>query len=286
MSVPAIAKEFKVSAPDGVMISAQACGKAGGGEIVFIHGLMQCHLSWAKQVESSLGNEFRLVTYDVRGHGGSDKTLDASLYGAPERFADELNAVMAAAGLQRPTLVGWSFGTRIIADYLLKYGAGRIAAINLVAPILSQDANHFGSGIEHVMKARDDDYVTSVTATRAFLRSCFAKQPTQEEFETMLVFNANVPVKVRQWMRRATSDADAVQAMLKSLDLPVLITHGVKDQLPSVRLSQWLATIIPGARLSLYQEAGHAPFFEEPERFNAELAELVRDAKSHRSDVG
>jgi pimeloyl-ACP methyl ester carboxylesterase len=191
-----------------------------------------------------------------------------------------------AAALKRPTLVGWSFGTRIIADYLLKYGAGRIAAINLVAPILSQDPSHFGPGIEHVMKARDDDYVTSVTATRAFLRSCFAKQPAQEEFETMLVFNANVPVKVRQWMRRASSDADVVQAMLKSLDLPVLITHGVKDQLPSVRLSQWLATIIPRARLSLYQEAGHAPFFEEPARFNRELAELVRDAKSDRSDVG
>jgi non-heme chloroperoxidase len=111
MSIQPTAEEFKVATPDGVMISAQSWGNATGGEILFIHGLMQCHLSWAKQVESSLADEFRLVTYDFRGHGGSGKTLDASLYSTPERFGDELNAVMDVAGLQRPTLVGWSFGT-------------------------------------------------------------------------------------------------------------------------------------------------------------------------------
>src|SRR5713226_6107085 len=88
MSIRPIAKEFKVATPDGVTISAQSWGNDSGGEILFIHGLMQCHLSWAKQVESSLADEFRLVTYDFRGHGGSDKTLDASLYDAPDRFAD------------------------------------------------------------------------------------------------------------------------------------------------------------------------------------------------------
>src|ERR1700694_2131343 len=232
MSVQSFGKGIKVLTPDGVTISAQVSGNGSGAEILFVHGLMQCHLSWVKQVESFLADEFCLVTYDFRGHGGADKPLDASLYSTAERYADELNAVMKAAELKRPTLVGWSFGTRIIADYLRKYGAGRIAAINLVAPILSQDANHFGPGVEHMMKARDDDYLTSVTATRAFLRSCFAKQPTQDEFETMLVFNANVPVKVRQWVRRASSDGEAVQEMLKSLDVPVLFTHGVKDQLP------------------------------------------------------
>jgi hypothetical protein len=43
----------------------------------------------------------------------------------------------------------------------------------------------------------------------------------------MLMFNANVPVEVRQWLRRTGSDAEAVQAMPKSLHLPVLITHGL-----------------------------------------------------------
>ena len=78
-------KAFKavwVKTPDGLTISAQDWGNPTGPEIVFIHGFSQSHLSWIKQVTSELAKEFHMVTYDLRGHGNSDKPFE------PERYKD------------------------------------------------------------------------------------------------------------------------------------------------------------------------------------------------------
>jgi non-heme chloroperoxidase len=271
-------QSIKVSTPDGLAISAHITGAVGRPEVVLIHGILQSHLSWAKQVDSALADEFRLVTYDLRGHGASDAPLDPAYYSRPECFADELKAVIAAASLQRPVLVGWSYGTRVIADYLIKYGTAGIAAINLVASVLSPNPDHFGAGIAHLVRARDDDLATSIAGARGFLRACFAVEPPQDEFEIMLAYNALVPVKVRQALRRDGSDAAEVQRVLKSVNVPVLITHGERDQLPKADLARWLAAIIPASTLSIYDGIGHSPFFEDAQRFNRELAAFVRKA--------
>ncbi len=66
-----------VKTPDGLSISAQSWGDPDGPEILFIHGLMQSHLSWSRQVESELAREFRMVTYDLRGHGDPGEAAGA-----------------------------------------------------------------------------------------------------------------------------------------------------------------------------------------------------------------
>jgi pimeloyl-ACP methyl ester carboxylesterase len=73
-------KPLVVRAPDGVMIAAQEWGNPAGPEILFIHGFSQASLSWQRQVESDLAKEFRMVTYDLRGHGNSDKPFEPEKY--------------------------------------------------------------------------------------------------------------------------------------------------------------------------------------------------------------
>ena len=113
------AKTFKVQTPDGVSIAAQDWGNPDGPEILFIHGFSQSHLSWSRQLGGELAKAFRMITYDIRGHGGSDKPLDAVFYREHRRWAGELKSVMEAANLKKPVLVGWSYGSRIIAEYLM-----------------------------------------------------------------------------------------------------------------------------------------------------------------------
>ena len=101
-------KPINVKTPDGLTISAQEWGNPAGPEILFIHGFSQSHLSWMRQVDSDLAKEFRIVTYDLRGHGNSDKPLDAARYRDSKAWGDEVQAVIDSAGLKRPVLVGWS----------------------------------------------------------------------------------------------------------------------------------------------------------------------------------
>src|SRR5512135_3698386 len=74
-------KEFWVKAPDGVNISVQEWGNPDGPEIIFIHGFLQSHLTWWKQVtDTMVAKKFRLITFDLPGHGASDKPLDPAIY--------------------------------------------------------------------------------------------------------------------------------------------------------------------------------------------------------------
>ena len=116
------AKTLKVQTPDGLSIAVQEWGNSNGPEILLIHGFSQSHLSWSRQLGGELAKSFRLITYDMRGHGGSDKPLDAVFYRDHKRWAAELKAVMDATAVKKPVLVGWSYGGRIIAEYLMEYG--------------------------------------------------------------------------------------------------------------------------------------------------------------------
>ena len=137
LSLPALAQDIKykpisVKTPDGLTISAQEWGNPQGPEILFIHGYAQSYLSWMRQTDSDLAKEFRIITYDLRGHGNSDKPLDKAPYHDNKAWGDEVKAVMDAAGLKRPVLVGWSYAGRVISDYVTTHGADRLAGINFV----------------------------------------------------------------------------------------------------------------------------------------------------------
>jgi len=268
-------KPLVVRTPDGVTVAAQEWGNQSGSEILFIHGFSQASLSWQRQVESNLAQEFRMVTYDLRGHGNSDKPLEPEKYKESKAWADEVQAVIDAAKLKRPVLVGWSYGGGVIGDYLAIHGATGLAGLNYVDAVSKSDPSFFGEGLKVQPLMFSDDLATNIAATRAFLHSCFEKQPSREEFETMLAFNMMVPPKVRANMGGRTLTMDDT---LKALNLPVLVTHGAADKLCLVAAAKHTAATIPGAKLSLYDGVGHAPFWEDTARFNAELAAFVRAA--------
>jgi pimeloyl-ACP methyl ester carboxylesterase len=64
--------------------------------------------------------------------------------------------------------------------------------------------------------------------------------------------------------------------VLEHIRCPVLVTHGVEDRILLVALGKFTASEVPGAKLSLYEGIGHAPFWEDAPRFNRELVEFVR----------
>jgi non-heme chloroperoxidase len=268
-------KPITVKTPDGLTISAQEWGNPGGPEILFIHGFSQSHLSWMRQVDSDLAKEFRIVTYDLRGHGNSDKPLDAARYRDSKAWGDEVQAVIDAAGLKRPVLVGWSYAGRVISDYLATHGAEKIAGINFVDAPIKADPALIGDNLKNLPLMASEDLATNITATRAFLLGCFSKQPSADDYETMLAFNMMVLPKVRAGLSGRPLDATEMMSKLK---LPVLVTHGAEDRNARLGAGQYTASVIPGAKLSVYEGIGHSPFYEDAPRFNSELASLVRAA--------
>ncbi|WP_163579551.1 alpha/beta fold hydrolase, partial [Klebsiella pneumoniae] len=74
----------------------------------------------------------RIITFDLRGHGLSDKPAAREAYQPAKVWADDVKAVIEATGVERPVLVGWSYAGRVMADYLLVHGGARVAGLNFV----------------------------------------------------------------------------------------------------------------------------------------------------------
>ncbi|MBP0446513.1 alpha/beta hydrolase [Roseomonas sp. SSH11] len=272
-----------VTSPDGVRLAAYEFGNPQGPAILFLHGYAQAAMSWDRQLrDPALARDFRMVAIDLRGHGMSAKPEGDAFYKPGKVWADDVRSVITEMGLQRPVLVGWSYAGRLVGDYLTAHGAGALAGINYVnASSTLGDPAFLGPDVgllgPQAMQAPGID--AFIDGTVRFLRACFATQPDPADFQTMLAFNMLAPLYVRAGLSGRPANYTEV---LKALRLPVLVTHGEKDRILATPMGRFTASTIPGATLSLYPESGHAPFWEEPARFNRELADFVRQAQGSR----
>jgi len=266
----------KVEGGGGLRLHVWEWGDPQGLTIFLIHGWSQNHLSWRHQFESDLADEFRLVALDNRGHGMSEKPLEEENYTDERLWADDIAAVTSALDLDRPVLVGWSYGGFIISDYVRAHGQGEISGINYVAGalLLNENLDNIGPGfIDNVEGATAADLPTNISAMRSFIRACTAEPMSAEDWEATLCFNIVVPPQVRLALISRQIDSDDV---LSDMAIPVLVTHGEQDPMALPSMAQHVLEVCPTAEASWYEGVGHAPFLEDPERFNRELADFTR----------
>lgn len=273
----AVPESFSVRSSDGTMLTGDAQGDPQAPEILFVHGLRQSRLSWDRQFADPALAGFRLVRFDLRGHGDSDKPASPDAYRDAGRWADDVAAVIAGAALRRPILVGWSLGGYLIGAYLQSHGGARIAGINLVDAVtkLSPDLLTPLAGV-FARTTSSHDLAERTAATADFLFACFHQPPTGVDLQRMLVVNGMTARAVNEgFTGTGTTDLEAV---FQAFAGPILLTHGVHDQLVRVDMSERIKAIHPRSHLSLYADSGHTPFYEEPARYGRELAAFVAAA--------
>ncbi len=265
-----------VSAPDGVQVAVQEYGNPQGLEIVLVHGLDGSHLDWVKQISSPLLSKYRLITYDLRGHGFSSKPADPRFYADGKRWGDELHAVIAAKHLKHPVLVGWSLGGPIITNYLETYGDAHIAGIVFVDGAIELKPELLKAHPATIAALTSTDFGTYLEGTRQFVRECFFTQPSPSEFALLYAGAAEAsPDMVRQAFRGLSVPAASA---LPKVSVPALYIYGERDDLIAPRMVTRAKQLLPHLQVVVYPETGHASFFEQPERFNQDLERFVQAA--------
>ena len=264
---------YTVTAPDGVSIAVQETGDPKGKPIVFIHGLLGSHLSWDAQLQSPTLQRYRLITYDLRGHGFSGKPERADAYTEGERWSDDLAAVIRASGAQQPVLVGWSLGAAVATNYLAKYGDAHIAGAFYVGGVIELSSDQIQPQPEVYNGLNSDDLKTHLDAERQFVALCFEQQPNTITFERLIAGAAMAATPMQKAVHGMSIDASAG---LGSMHKPLWLLYGANDALVQPQPSAARATkLAPQAVTRIYAASGHAPFAEEAERFNRDLDEFV-----------
>lgn len=274
-----------VKGADGVELAVYETGNPDGPPIVFIHGFAMSHLAWQPQFAGLLADDFRLVALDLRGHGASGKPLEAKHYTNSRAWGEDLAAVIRAKSLDRPVLVGWSYGGYVMADYLRAFGDETLSGLVFVgsaSKLGTEEAKSYLSDEfqEWLRPVLSDDLETRIAATRAFVAMLTARPMSREDHEVTLSAAMVVPAKVRRAMFGRESDNDDV---LAEIEVPTLVLQGSADRIVAVRSAEHMADIVPDARLLVLDGLGHAPHLDDPERFNRELAGFVRAAREDKS---
>lgn len=259
----------------GLRLHAREWGDPDGPGLLLIHGWSQSDLCWAKQVNGDLAARHRIVTFDLRGHGLSEKPSEPEHYVDEKLWADDVAAVIEHTGLERPVVVAWSYAGYVVTDFLRVYGDAAIGAINLVgaAVILRPPRfDHLGPGLlENARDACASDLTKNIAAIQRFLRACTAQQVDGDAWERALSWNMVVPPTVRGALISREIDGDA----LADVAVPVLVTHGRDDAIVLPSMAKHTLGICKPAVPSWYDNVGHMPFWEAAERFDWELANLV-----------
>ena len=138
-------KIHSVTGGNGVKLHVRESGKADAPAILFIHGWSQNHLCWRRQFDSGLADEFRLVAFDLRGHGMSGMPPESENYTSAQAWADDIRAIIDELGLKPVVLVGWSYAGFVICDYIRAFGEDAVAGINFAGAAVTLNTAAFGT---------------------------------------------------------------------------------------------------------------------------------------------
>jgi pimeloyl-ACP methyl ester carboxylesterase len=238
---------------------------------LFIHGTSQCWLTWSRQLNSDLADDYWLVAMDMRGHGLSEKPLEG--YDDARLWADDVRAVIQALNLDQPMLVGWSYGPLVILDYIRHCGEDGISGVNFVGGITKL-------GSDEAMAVLTPEFLSlvpglfatdaeeSARSLESLLRLCFAQELSAEELYSMLGYNVSVPPYVRQALFSRSFDNDD---LLPKIRKPVLITRGAEDAVVKEAAVDQQKAGMAHAQIKVMANAGHGPFCDDPATYNQQL---------------
>jgi non-heme chloroperoxidase len=269
---------------DGTAIAFHSAGNPAHPSILLIHGWAQASICWEPLIDR-LSERFHLVSMDLRGHGASDKPDDPAAYTSTEAWGDDVAAVIAASGLDRPCLVGWSYGARVIAAHLATHGDAHLGGVVLAGGIMAIGAAREDWMVGPASPALDRDlYSADLTrrlhATARFVDACTAQPLARRVYGAMVGANMMCPAHVRRALFGADLDLRPVYAAMRC---PGLVIHGEDDAVVSAATGAAAAALMRDGRHLLYPKTGHAPFLEDPDRFAGDLSAFVTTCRSVRA---
>ncbi|MGK4580254.1 alpha/beta fold hydrolase [Kitasatospora sp. HPMI-4] len=242
-----------------------------GPAVLLVHGLGAPSAFFTATAEE-LARDHRVVTLDLRGHGRTPPGTEPVVL---DRCAADLHAVAGKLDLSGATLVGWSLGATVAYRYLERFGTRHVARLVSVeqSPYLlaEDDWEHaaFGTLTTAGLDAVQQNLAaTERFATVALVGSFFAEGTVPDPGLVEELINAAAVcspfVKCQLWRDIARQDW---RERLPALPVPTLFLHGARSRIYPSDVGGWLATAVPGARLEVFENSGHLPFLEEPERF-------------------
>lgn len=272
-----------IELPGGAVLHAIEAGS--GQPLIMIPGWSQSAAEYGRNIED-LAKTRRVIALDMRSHGDSPSATGGHRI---QRLAKDLHETIAVLGLKDADLLGHSMGSSIIWSYLDLFGTESLRRLVIVdqAPMVAAlpgwdeaTKKRFGcllpdvqsvAGFADAVRATD-----SADGTMAILKGMFTAALPEADLRWIAAENLKMP-------RGAAADLlfdhclNDWRDVIAATRLPTLVVGGRKS-IFSPESQEWIASVNPNARASIYEESeggSHFMFFENPQRFNAEVSAFL-----------
>lgn len=244
---------------DGVKIYYEADGR--GPAVLLTHGYTATSRMWRPQLRA-LRDRWRLITWDLRGHGRSDAPDDPALY-SEALVLDDMAAILDACGVDRAVVGGLSLGGYLSLAFHLRHPR-RVRALLLfdTGPGYRSDdgRRRWNELAERYAKAFEERGLAALGGG-AEVRA--AEHPSAR----------GLALAARGILEQ--SDARVIDS-LPQIAVPALVLWGERDE-AYVKPGEYMAAKIPGARRVVLAGAGHAANLDQPDAFNETVARFLDD---------
>ena len=256
---------------DGGQLSYESCG-SGSQAIVLLHdGLIDA--SCFDEMWEILRRDFRVVRYDRRGYGKSPAAK------GPYSQTDDLAAVIAAAKLERFTLVGFSAGGGIALDYALDHPQ----SVDRLVLVGSGANGQTPSSAANRRESRN--FLPILIGNVQGVAANWVKDPwyirrgdDAAKAKALAIWKAN-PQNIRHLPTDPVRPSPPALPRLPGLQVPTLFLVGDHD-FPGVRANAEAArALIPNAKLVVVANSGHALQLERPRQTADLISDFVRSGR-------
>jgi non-heme chloroperoxidase len=252
-----------------------------GQPVVLIHGYPLDGSSWEKQTAVLLEAGKRVITYDRRGFGKSDKPTSGHDY---DTYAADLSSLVSALDLQDAVLVGFSMGAGEVIRYISRYGSHRLAKAVLIGPIgpsmLQSDENPSGvpedvlDGMLDAIKADRYAFFTGFLQNFYKLDENLGSRISEEALRNSWQLATNMSAYASVWA--VPTWFTDFRADINKIDVPTLIMHGTGDvNVPIDISSRMLVKLLPSASYIEIEDAPHGMLWTHGEEINKALLDFL-----------
>ncbi|WP_329223359.1 alpha/beta hydrolase [Streptomyces microflavus] len=274
----------KVTTSDGTSIFYKDWGPRDAQPIVFHHGWPLSADDWDNQMLFFLGEGYRVIAHDRRGHGRSSQSQSGH---EMDTYAADVATVTDALDLRGAVHIGHSTGGGEVARYVARAKAGRVAKailVGAVPPIMVRTPSNPGGLPIEVF----DGFRASLAANRAQFYVDVPSGPFYGFNRPGAEVSQGV---IDNWWRQGMQGAanahyECIKAFsetdftedLKAIDVPVLVAHGTDDQIVPYDDSAPLSVeLLKNGRLKSYDGFPHGMLTTHPEVLNPDLLAFIKE---------
>jgi pimeloyl-ACP methyl ester carboxylesterase len=245
---------------NGIVIEYQDGGQ--GSPVLLGHGYSATGRMWDGQ-RAALGDRYRIISWDMRGHGQTESPSDPAQYSAALTVAD-MRALLLHCGIERAVVGGLSLGGYVSLAFYLAHP-------EMVRALVICDS---GPGYRNAEARAAWNARALERASELEAKGLDALAGRSREMREAIGHHASAQGLAHAARGMLAQEGSAVIDGLATIQVPTLIIVGDQDR-PFLAPCEYMAKKIPGARLEVIAGAGHASNLDQPAAFNRVLREFL-----------